>query len=100
MIILRLARIQRVRFVINMLFYILMMSVKGAGVWRMTLGSTMTVIYTIIALCNFLGCIWLFTGRKQDPGQGWLGQSYSARLSFAVYNLPLPPRPRPAFRVH
>ena len=83
-IVLRLQRIQRVRFVLNMLFYILMMSVRGANVWRMTVGATVSVVYTIVVLTNFLGCLWLFLGKRQSPGEGWLGQTYSARPSCLV----------------
>jgi hypothetical protein len=55
-----------------------MMSVRGAGVWRMALGSGLAVIYTIVVLTNLLGCLWLFTGRKAALDQGWLAQTYSA----------------------
>ena len=57
-----------------------MMSVRGAGVWRMAAGSAAAVAYTIVVLTNLLGCLWLFLGRNETADEGWLAQSYSAWL--------------------
>ena len=59
-----------------------MMSVRGAGVWRMAAGSAAAVAYTIVVLTNLLGCLWLFLGRNETADQGWLAQTYSAWLVF------------------
>jgi hypothetical protein len=75
----RILRLLRVQKVINMLFYIQMMSVSGASGWRMIIGNIVSTVYTILVICNFMACLWYWIGRRPRDGiGGWMAETYSA----------------------
>lgn len=81
-LVLRILRLARVKRVIDMLFYIQMMSVSGASNVRMLVGSVISILYTIAVMTNLLACLWYWIGRRSPPDEGWLSQEYSARSPF------------------
>lgn len=83
-LVLRILRLARVKRVIDMLFYIQMMSISGASSVRMVIGSLVGILYTIAVMCNLLACIWYWIGRQSPPDVGWLSQEYSARPAPAL----------------
>jgi hypothetical protein len=75
----RILQLLRVFKIINMLFYIQMISVSGASGWRMIMGNVVVTFYTIMVMVNFCACLWYFVGTIGEEGaEGWLAQEYSA----------------------
>lgn len=88
-LLLRVVRLVRVRRVIDMLFYIQMLSVSGASSWSMILGSVLSLVYQIAVLANVLACMWYWVGRQAMPNSGWMLQEYSALCSPSCHHLRL-----------
>lgn len=79
---LRILRLVRVSKIINMLFYIQMISVSGASGWRMIMGNIVSTLYTIFVMINFCACLWYYVGTIGEEGvEGWLAQEYSTLLA-------------------
>lgn len=78
---LRILRLTRVKRVIDMLFYIQMLSISGASSITMIVGSVVSILYTIFVMVNLLACIWYWVGTHSLPNNGWLAQEYSALVS-------------------
>lgn len=87
-LLLRILRLVRVYKIINMLFYIQMVSVSGASGWRMLLGNVLSTIYTISVMINFCACLWYYVGTIGDEGvEGWLAQEYSTLSTLGALHL-------------
>jgi hypothetical protein len=84
---LRVVRLVRVRRVIDMLFYIQMLSISGASSWRMIIGSVMSLMYQISVVTNMLACMWYWIGRQGMPSNSWMAQEYSAPRSQRCHHI-------------
>jgi hypothetical protein len=80
-LVLRILRLRRVKRIIDMLYYVQMLSVSGTSAATMIVGSVVSILYRIFVMVNLLACFWYWVGTQSLPHTGWLAQEYSVFLA-------------------